>query len=387
MSSRARPLRSPERWSVRSGALCLAAAALLAGCGDAQDGGASSSSGTPDTSDAAETTSTTVAEAQYDPASLPPCDPAQSYRTMADWLPDSLPEGLAVEHASTEVVGSAGFQESVQAELALVEVDAEGTLVADLHLSRHALDGFEVEPQHMAGFATQEDAGRLDRVRGHAGRVARNVNRGDSWGASVARWIEDGAGWSASSRLLDVPSLAAALEPLELTPGEEGDPSGRFTEVGRTPAAAYHPGLRTTRIGFSSPETGQMASPVELTVSSVPEGTTGILDLEPFMAMPPPDQLRTTLAEVDGRTQLSNAVYTSTTLADGSQVTVRAITAPLPGFGSELEPQLTTDEVALLIEGLTRVDADDPRLPTVPLHQVWDQQPEANRLDGYCRET
>ena len=364
----------------------LAVAALLAGCGDAQEGGAPSSSSTPDTPEVESSTTTTVAEVEYDPASLPPCDGAEGYRTLSDWLPEDLPDGLVLEHAVTEVVGSAGFeQDTVQAEVALVEVDADGTLVADLHLRRHALDGFEIEPGHMAGFATQEDAGRLDTVRGHAGRVARNVNRGDSWGSSIARWVEDGAGWSAGSRLLDVPSLAAALEPLRLAPGEEHDPTDRFTEVGRT-RAAYHPGLRTTTIGFSTQGATPMASPVEVTVRSASEATQGLLALDPFVGMPPPDQLRTRLTEVDGRVQLSNSLFTSTTLDDGSQVTVRAITAPLPGFGSELEPQLTADEVAALIDGLTRVDADDPRLPTVALSSVWDQQPEADRLSGYCRE-
>lgn len=366
---------------MRVGALCIAA--LLAGCGDAQEDGAASSAA-PDTT-AERGTTTTIAEAQYDPASLPPCDPAQSYRTMSDWLPDSLPGEVTVEHASTEVVGTAGFdRERVQTELVLIEVDADGTLVADLHLARHALDGFEVEPQHMAGFATQEDAGRLDEVRGHAGRVTREVNRGDSRGSSVARWVEDGAGWSASSRVLDVPSLAAALEPLQLEEGEEPDPTDRFAVVGRT-TAAYHPGLRTTKIGFSSPGAGQPASPIEVTVRSTSEGTFGLVDLYGFVGVPMPDEMETEVAEVDGRPWLSNALFTTTTLDDGSQVTVRAITAPLPGY-EELEPQLSADEVQGLIDGLERVDASDPRLPTVPLHQVWDQQPEADRLEGYCRE-
>ena len=374
----------PGRWTVRVGVLCLAA--LLTACGEAEEGAASSST-TSSLVDSASTT-TSVAPPQYDPASLPPCDSAQNFRTLSDWLPDHLPSGFEIEHASTEVVGTDGFDRAtVQAELTLVEVDADGTLVADLHLARHAMDGFEVEPEHMAGFSSAEDEGRLDEVRGHAGRVTREVNRGDGWGSSLARWIEDGSGWSAGSRLLDVPSLAAALEPLVLESGEEGDPSGRFTELGRTPAPSYHPGLRTTTIGFAAPEAGQMASPVEVTVSSAPEGTIGLLDLHDFVGMPPPDQLETTVAQVDGRVRLSNALFISTTLDDGSQVTVRAVTGPLPGFGSELEPQLTTDEVAALIDGLTRVDADDPRLPTVPLHQVWDQQQEADRLEGYCRET
>ena len=381
MSPRALPARPPQRWAVRVGALCLAA--LLAACGDGQEDGAPSSAA-PDTT-AERSTTTTIAEAQYDPASLPPCDPAQGYRTMSDWLPDSLPGELTVEHASTEVVGTAGFdRETVQTEVVLVEVDADGTVVADLHLRRHGLEGFEIEPRHMPGFGTQDDAGRLDEVRGHSGRVTREVNRGDGWGASTARWVEGGTGWTATSRLLDVPALAGALEPLQLSPGEEHDPSGRFTEVGRTPAA-YHPGLRTTRIGLASPERAQMASPLEVSVRSASEGTTGLVDLEPFV-MPPPYQLDATLAEVGGRVQLANGLFTSTTLADGSQVTVRAVTTKLPGAASELERQLTTEEVAALIDGLTRVEADDPRLPTVPLSPGWHQQPEADRLVGYCRE-
>ena len=382
MSPRALPIRPARRWMV-AGARCLAAP--LSACGDDQEGGPASSS-----SVTAEATTTTAAEVRYDPAALSPCGVAQSYWTLPNWLPRTVPDGLALQYAATQVSTSAGNAPGrVETEVTLVEADGDGRVVAELSLHRHALDGFEIEPTEMAEFDTHEEAGRLDSVRGHPGRVVRSgLNRGDPWGRSNAWWIEDGAGWSASSRLLDVQSLAAALEPLRLEPEEQADPSGRFQVIGRT-TGDYRERIRATELGFGLAASSRRDdTEVVVTVNAVPEGTEGVVSIDDLIRWSAPDGPQTHLSEVQGRVQVSNGHLTVTGLEDGTQVAVRGRLVPVSAMdGEELEPQLSEGDLQALVDGLERVTPSDDRLPTVPLSRGWDQQPEADRTAMYCRET
>jgi hypothetical protein len=231
----------------------------------------------------------------------------------------------------------------------------------------------------MPGFAADDAAGRLDSVRGLPGRVVREINRGDTWGWSEARWIEDGAGWTASSRALDVAALVAALEPLRLSVDDVADPQGRFQVVGRGPVVASRD-LRDTEIGIGpTGSPSRSTPPVKVSVTPVAEGSEGLVSLQGIAEVPPTFRVDTHVSEVGGRLLLSNGATTLTSLEDGTNVRVQVVGGP---SGVEL----ARDDVIDLIGGLRRSGGDAHPFAG-PLVPAWWTVPEPGSVpDGFCRE-
>lgn len=366
--------RSRSRSRVLGAAAAIAvlvggAVAVVAWVGDDPVDVATSppSTASPSTSTAPNTTPTPdPPTGRILPSDLPPCAGQPSYRTLADRLPEFVPDGLLLDWAHTVVnVVDPTVPGIPQMTFGLAALD-DGRLTNWVTLQRFDTEGFQVSPDQQPGFAS--DGESLDSVRGRPGRVVRSVNRGDPVGVAAARWVENDAGWSASSVEMSVDELAAALAALELTGGEPVDPTGRFEVVGRSEPARITES-RDTTIEFRSigqPSTSDLpGAPLKIEIQSSSPGaqgrTTGQWRLDPSV----PAEAFT----LDGRLALRSGPLLFTSLSDGSQLTVTAL------------GEVDDDQLERLIAGLAPVDADAPRLAEVPVVPgYWEG------TDGLCRE-
>lgn len=363
--------RSSSRSRVLGAAAAIAAlvggaVAVLFWVGDDPVDVATSPPSTASTSTIATTPTPDRAAGRIFPSDLPPCAGAPSYRTVADLLPEFVPDGLLLDWAHTVVnVVDPTVPGTPQVTFGLAAID-DGRLTNWVTLHRFEAEGFQVSPDQQPGFAS--DGESLDSVRGRPGRVVRSVNRGDPVGVASARWVENDAGWSASSVEMSVDELATALAALELPRGEPVDPTGRFQVVGRSEPARITES-RDTTIEFGSiapqrPTDDLGGAPVKVEIWSSPPGADG-MTAGP-QVIPPEGWEASTL---DGRLALRLGTQLLTSLDDGSRV---ALTALVEVDGDQLER---------LVSGLAPVDADAPRLADVPVVPgYWEG------TDGLCRE-
>lgn len=364
-------LRSNPTIVVAASRLLLVSVVVLAvSCGD---DGSSSATGVehPKTlSSAAERTTssgasspTSVPNPAFDAANLVPCDPdAESYNTLPDWLATELPAGVHLTVARTGVWTMDTADGPSPSRHLLVEVDND-RVVSSVYLVRG------VSPDVQAGFNLVEEDERLDSVRGLPGQIGHWVNRGDSVGYQVAEWTEGGVLWKAISQL-DVRSLGAALASFRINGEEVSDPSDSFQVIGEGPS--FIPGRpRTTDLEYEEfDDRGELFRRYYVRIDSPVPGATGIIE---GSADP-----GATMSAVDGRVVLTHGPDVSSSLGDGSPVSIRTYDATSNPTDSD------TGTVRRLLSALRRRTPEDRAQPGTI--EFLSQAAGKDLESEYCKE-
>jgi hypothetical protein len=339
-----------------SAVACLVAPA----CGDPSDEAA------PPTTERTESTTSTPATTSTTTTvpDLPPCDPAAGFRQVAaDWLPEALPEGWELVHASTQVYRREAQPAGPEHwSFFLVERLDGDRLGLKLGVGAAVEEG-----DHHLQLAAEEPV--LQTTRGRPATVGRWVSRGDPVGTRMARWEEGGLHWSASTApdALTNEELVAVLDRLEIGRDRVSDPTGRLTLLGRSRSTPPPSEDRYTRVHLR--RTGAPVNErVQIDVDAPVEGTTGITHTTGDRVI-----------EDDRGIAVSGGRISSARQPSGLGLHLEAI--DMSGKGAA--PTLSAEDVAaLLLTPWSRVADDDPRRRTVALA---DPDHSAEQLD-FCRE-